>query len=391
MSMSDSSINIIQFSNKSSQDKKLLREFVDFHWSHYREEPRFIPLLDYEFLGFKLLGVTGYFEPHHLFFKHGRMSFFLARRNGETVGRTCAFVNDDHNRHHKDKVGFFGFFESINDQAVTNALLSAAGQYLKSEGMTAMRGPQNLPVNEATPGVLIEGFDAMPIIYYHFNYPYYADLLQQNGMTVIKNVVGIDMPVNTPVEERFIRMSEKVKKRYDITIETFSRKRFKVLREFMFDIYNEAWENNWGFVPVSREEFYKNLDDMKLIWDPKMFLFAFVKGEPAAFFGSIPNIAENMKPLSLLPRAELLRALKTIMKSKKVKSFRQGYFGIKPKFRRMGLDSILISQAKYYAQQQKYQYCDVGWVLEDNELVLRMADFMGGAINRKYAIFQKDL
>ena len=130
---------------------------------------------------------------------------------------------------------------------------------------------------------------------------------------------------------------------------------------------------------------------MKLIWDPKMFLFAFVKGEPAAFFGSIPNIAESMKPLSLLPRAELLRALKTIVKSKKVKSFRQGYFGIKPKFRRMGLDSILISQAKYYAQQQKYQYCDVGWVLEDNELVLRMADFMGGTVSRKYAIFQIDL
>lgn len=389
--MSPSPIEIIQFSNKSNKDKKLLKKFVDFHWTHYKNEPRFIPLLDYEYLGFKILKVTGFFEPKHLFFTHGEMSFFLAQINGEVVGRTCAFINHHHNQHHHDKVGFFGFFESINDVGVSGALLDSASQYLISQGMTTIRGPQNLPVNEATPGTLIEGFDALPVIYYHYNYPYYSDLLQDFGMNVVKKVVGLDVPVNTPIEERFTRLSDIVKRRNNITLETFSRKRFKLLREYMFDIYNEAWDNNWGFVPVSREEFYKNLDDMKLIWDPRMFLFAFVNGEPAAFFGSIPNISERMTPIAGLRRADILRALRTVFRIGRIKSFRQGYFGIKPKFRKMGLDALLISEAKKYAQSRHYQYCDVGWVLEDNELVLRMADFMGGKISRKYAIFQKDL
>ena len=389
--MENGSVKIVQFSNQSRQDKKLLKEYVNFHWEHYKDEPRFIPLLDYEFLGFRLIGMTGFFEPRHHFFKHGEMSFFLAYKNGKVVGRTCAFVNESHNKHANDKVGFFGFFESIEDQAVTDALIDAASAYLKSKGMTAIRGPQNLPVNEATPGALVHGYDASSVVYYHYNYPYYETLFKNAGMKVIKKVIGMDGPVQRPMEERLIRVAKKAQKRYGITIETFSKKRFKILRKYMLDIYNEAWHNNWGFVPFTEEEFYSNLEDMKLVWDPKMFLFAFVKGEPAAFFGMVPNIFERMKPIPGMRRAELLRAAKMLLTKGSIKSFRMGYFGIRPRFRKMGLDAILMSEAKQYVQSKGYQSCDIGWMLEDNDLVLRAGEFMGGTMSRVYAVFEKEI
>lgn len=384
-------IRIVQFSNQTREDKKRLKEFVEFHWTLYRDEPRFVPLLDFEFLGMKLLGVIGWFEPHHLFYKHGEISFFMAYRGDDVVGRTCAFVNHHHNQHANDTVGFFGFFESIDDQAVTDALLDAASDFLKSKGMTAIRGPQNFPINEATPGVLINGYDAMPQIYYHYNFPYYPKLFDNYGMHVIKKVVGYDVPVQTPIQERLLRVTERVIKRYDITLETFTKKRFKILREYLFQIYNEAWFDNWGFVPFEKEEFFKNLDDMQLIWDPKMFIFAYVKGEPAGFFGAVPNISERMTPIPGLRRFELLRAAKMLLTKGSIRSFRLGYFGIRPRYRKIGLDAVLLSTAKRYMQEQGYQACDIGWVLEDNELVLRAADFMGGELSRTFAIMQKEI
>jgi hypothetical protein len=389
--MSNGKLEIIQFSNETAEGRKLLKPFLKFHWTHYKNVSQFIPLLDYEYLGFKLFGLTGWLEKTHVFFKHAEANFFLVKRDGKIVGRTDAFVNHHHNEHAKDKVGFFGLYESVNDPEVNNALLDKAVEYLKSKGMTAMRGPQNFPVNEATPGIMIEGFNSKPYVYYHYNFPYYAELLSGYGMKAVKKVVGMDVPVQTPVQERLLRVTELTKKRHKITLESFTNRRYKVLREQMFDIYNDAWKDNWGFVPMTREEFYHNLHSVKMVWDPKMFHFAYVDGEPAAFFGSVPNVLEVLKPIPGFQWCELLRGGKMLLLNKRIKSFRQGYFGIKPKFRKIGLDAVLISEAKHYTQTHGYTACDIGWVLEDNDLVIRMADFMGGKLSRTYAIYEKDI
>ena len=151
-------IEIERFASTDPGARAGLRAFVDFHWSHYRDDPQYIPLLDYEYLGFRLLGIDGYFEPRSLFLQHAAIAFFIAYDAArQPVGRCMALVNDDHNAHWNEKTGFFGFFESIDAQEVTDALLRAAGGWLRERGMRSMRGPQNLPVNQATPGVLTEG------------------------------------------------------------------------------------------------------------------------------------------------------------------------------------------------------------------------------------------
>lgn len=382
-------IEIVEFSNQTRQDRTLLKQFVDFHWKHYQNDPQYVPLLDYEYLGFKLIGMVGFFEPRNLFFKHADMKFFLAKRNGTVVGRCNAFVNHNHNRHWNDKVGFWGQFETIDDPAVAQALLAAAEKWLKSQGMSAMRGPQNLPVNEATPGCLTKGFDTRPVMYYHYNKPYYAPLLSGCGLTPVKRVVSWEVAVQNPMEEKFDRLSQKIIDRFGVTLEDWGQRPLAVRKEEMFDIYNDAWSDNWGFVPFTREEFYHIVDEMMLVMDKKLFVFLYVKGEPAAFFGAVVNITEKLKPLAWCRRCEFLRALKMLITKNKCQGFRLGYLGVKKKFRRLGLDGVMIWKQKQYTQTTRFEYCDLGWVLEDNTLTKRLAALMNAEDSKEYTIFEK--
>lgn len=384
-------VEIISFSNETKRDKKLLKQFVDFHWKHYKDDPQYIPLLDYEYLGFKLIGMVGFFESRNLFFKHAEMRFFLAKQDGEIVGRCNAFVNLAHNSHWHDKVGFFGQFETIDDPAVATALANAAAEWLKSKGMESIRGPQNLPVNEATPGCLTKGFDSRPVMYYHYNKPYYAALFRAAGMEPVKRVYSWEVPVQNPMEEKLTRVAQKVIDRFDLTIEAWGERPLKVRKQEMFEIYNDAWSDNWGFVPFTREEFYHIIDEMMLVMDKKLFLFVYVKGEPAAFFGGVLNIFEKMHPLSWCRRCDLLRAAKMLLTKNKCKGFRVGYLGVKKKFRRIGLDGVMIWKQKEYTQAANFEYSDMGWVLEDNKPTIRLVEMMGSKESKEYTIFEKKI
>ncbi|MGD9064096.1 MAG: hypothetical protein PVI42_08215 [Desulfobacterales bacterium] len=385
-------ISILSFSNKKKADKKYLKQFVNFHWDHYQGEPRYVPLLDYEYLGFKLIGMKGIFEPDNIFFKHADMRFFLATKKGNIVGRCNAFVNYNHNKHWNDRVGFFGHFESIDDAEVVYSLLSNAEAWLKSKGMDTIRGPQNLPVNEATPGFLIEGYDSRPVIYYHFNKPYYADLVEELGFKAVKRVFSYEYLVSSPWEPRLLQGAQKVIERYDIKMEAWGERPLEQRKKEMLEIYNEAWNDNWGFVPFRKEEFYGIIDDMQLVMDKKLFIFVYINGEPAAFFGGVPNVSERMVPIKGFRRFELLRAAKMLLTKGRIKGFRVGYLGAKKKFRRLGLDAVMIWKQKTYSRKKGYQYCDLGWVLEDNKMTIRTIEkMMGAKPSKTYIIFEKPI
>jgi GNAT superfamily N-acetyltransferase len=384
-------ISIQRFGNQSKNDRSLLKRFVDFHWQHYAKDPQYIPLLDYEYLGFKLMGITGFFEPENPFFEHSDMVFFIAEKEGKMVGRCNAFVNHNHNRHWNDKVGFFGQFECIDDAEVAEHLINAAQIWLKEQGMEKIRGPQNLPVNEATPGLLVDGFDTQPVIYYHYNKPYYETLFTKFKFETIKKVISWNIKVDLPMPEKLERVSNKVMDRFDIKIESWGERSLKERKEEMYGIYNAAWEQNFGFVPFTEKELYANIDDMQLIMNKDLFIFVYVKDECAAFFGGVPNIFEVMVPMSFCQRCEFLRAAKMLLLKNKVKGFRLGYMGVKPKFRRLGLDSVMLYHQKLYTQRHGYEYADLGWVLEDNVLVNRVSEWMGGHQSKTYAIMEKTI
>ncbi|MCP4153164.1 MAG: hypothetical protein GY757_35870 [bacterium] len=383
-------IEIISFSNQSREDKKRLKQFVDFHWKHYEKDPQFVPLLDYEFLGFKLVGMIGFFEPKNLLYKHAEIRFFLALKDKQIVGRCNALVNHAHNETWKDKTGFIGHFESVDSQEVTDALLNAAQDWLKDKGMDAVRGPQNMPVNEATPGIMTEGFDSRPVIYYAYNKKYYEKLLLGSGFLPIKKVFSWEVPVMNPMEEKLKRVTEKVIKRFDITIETWGQRSYYERRQEMFEIYNDAWANNFGFIPFTKEEFYSIFDDMRLIIDKRLFQFIYVKGESAAFLGCVPNLSEILKTKPGR-KNELLRAIKLYLFKGRIKGFRLGYLGVKQKFHHLGLDGVMIMNQKVQAQEAKLEYADMGWVLDDNLKAIRLIEMMGSKLSKTYTLFEKKI
>lgn len=384
------SIEIVSFSNQTKEDKRLLKQFVNFHWKHYADEPFYVPLLDYEYMGFKLLGIQGFFESDNLFFKHGEMRFFLALKKGEIVGRCNAFTNARHNQHWKDKVGFFGQFESIDNQEVTHALIEAASVWLKEKGMEQIRGPQNLPVNEATPGFMIQGFESRPVIYYHYNKPYYAALIENEGFKVIQRVCSWEVEVNKSFDDpRFMEITNKVVDRYDIQVETWDQRPLDVRKREMLDIYNAAWNDNFGFVPFTEEEFFLIVDDMMLILDKGLFIFLYRGDEAVAFFGGIPNVGEKLNRIGKCRHCELLRAIRMLLGKGRVKGFRVGYLGVKPEYRRLGLDAVMLMKQHVYARKRGYQYADMGWVLEDSTMVVRMIERIGGKLSKVYSIYEK--
>ncbi len=389
--MSENEIRIISFSNRTNKDRKLLKKFVQFHWSHYKNDANYIPLLNYEYLGFKLIGMTGFFEPQNLFFKHAEMVFFMAMQNNQFAGRCNAFINHNYNDHWHEKTGFFGQFETIDDVDVAKALIQAAGEWVKSRGMNKLQGPQPLPVNEATPGLMTLGFDSRPVIYYHYNKPYYEKLILETGLQPVKKVLSWEVPVNDPVDEKLQRVTEKVIERFNIKIESWDQRPFEIRRQEMFEIYNDAWSDNFSFVPFTQEEFFSIVNDMQLVMDKGLFLFLYVHDEPAAFFGGIPNVFEKLKPVCGSRHLEFFRAIKLLLAKNHVKGFRLGYLGVKKKFRRLGLDGVMIWKQKEYSQNRGYEYCDMGWVLEDNVLTHRLVELVNAQVSKEYTIYQKPL
>jgi hypothetical protein len=380
----------LSFGNQSAAERTLLKRFVNFHWDLYRDHPNYVPLLDYEYLGFKLIGMTGFFEPRNLFFKHASMRFFMVQKAGKIVGRCNAFVNTRHNEHWHDKTGFFGQFECIEDQEVATLLLDAAASWLKEQGMTSVRGPQNLPVNEATPGFLSKGFQSRPVMYYHYNMPYYNDMVQQYGFEAVKRVRSWEVVPQNPMEPKLERLSQKIIDRYEVTIEAWDDRSLDIRKKEMLEIYNAAWNDNFGFVPFTQEEFDQIIDDMLMIMDKELFIFLYVKGEAAAFFGGVPNVAELLPRVGTLRHVELLRAIKMLMGARKTKGFRLGYLGVKPEYRRLGLDGVMLWKQKLYSRT-KYSYCDMGWVLEDNLMTIRLIEMMGAEDSKTYTIYEKQL
>ena len=389
--MVNSSVRIIDFGNTTREDKKLLKKFVDFHWKHYKDNPQYIPLLDYEYLGWKLIGMRGFFEPSSLFFKHAKMRFFLAEQDGEIVGHCNAFTNENHNKHWHDKIGFFGQFESIDNQKVAKALINAAISWLKAEGMDTIRGPQNLPANEATPGLMTEGFDSRPVVYYQYSKPYYEKLLRNEGFEPAKRFMSLEGDINGQFDPKFERVAKKVIKRYGLKIETWDERPLKIRKKEMFEIYNDAWNDNWGFVPFTEEEFFAIVDDMMLVMDKGLFLFVYINDEAVAFFGGVPNIFDKMRPGKICRRCELIRAARMLLTKRSTKGYRLGYLGIKKKYRKMGLDGVMLYKQKLYSMEAGYEYADMGWVLEDNVLVFRLMNMVGGVVSKVYTIFDKKI
>jgi len=319
------------------------------------------------------------------FYSHSDMELFLAERGGKIVGRIGAIVNHHHNKEHEDKVGFFGFYESINDQSVANALFDAAKKYLRSKGMTAMRGPANPSVNDEY-GLLVEGFDRPPVVLMTYNPPYYGTLFETYGLKKLKNLFAYLLDQNTVYSERFVRFNDLVKQREGLTFRSIDMKHFKEEVDRIKVIYNKAWAKNWGAVPMTDAEFDALAADLKPVVVPELVIMAEAKGEPIGFALSLPDI--NV-PLKFNKNGGLISGLYHLYTKKKlIDLVRIIVLGVVPEHQRTGAAGVLFYETAVRAKKLGYRYGEASWVLEDNVMMNRAAEMMNGKKYKTYRIYE---
>lgn len=370
---------------KPVQNKKEKKLFIDLEWQLNKNTPNWISPLRMERV--KVLDTR-----KNPFYQHSSIELLIAYKDGQPVGRIAAIINKNHNEFHQDKVGFWGFFESINDPAVANALFRAAADWLKARDMEEMWGPMNPSTNDEC-GLLIEGFDTPPMLMMTHNHTFYPALVEEFGNKKIKDLYAWYQTTEDALShstEKLRRVSEKILKRYGITIRKIDVKNIKREVKLMKEVYNNAWSRNWGFVPFTDEEFDYSADGLKDIADPDFLLMAEKGDKPVGFSIILPNINEI---LAGIPNGKLFPSgiFKLLSGMKKIKTVRVLILGVIKEYQFSGLGSAFYIRAMETAREKGIVGGEMSWILEDNLTMNRAIESFGSRIYKKYRIYQYTL
>ncbi|MCB9260049.1 MAG: hypothetical protein H6612_11930 [Ignavibacteriales bacterium] len=360
-----------------------IKKFLKFAFKIYKNDPHWVPPLFMDKL--KILN-----KNKNPFFKEsGEIEMFMAFKDGEAVGRIAAIRNDLHNKIHNENVGFFGFFECINDQEVADKLFDKVKNWLKKHNFDAMRGPTN-PTSNDEYGALIEGFDDSPRLLMSYNPKYYLELFDGYGFKKAKDLYAYDIQnKEMSKNEKIKRVSEIVKTRYGINIRPVNMKNFQDELEIFKIIYNKTWAANWGFIPMSDAEIDAAAKDLKPLINPDLVFFAEVNNEPIGVVLAMPDYNEIFKTMKgrLFP----FQFLKLYTQKKKITWARVIALGVIPEYQKKGIDGLLYYECLLRAAKHGIMQGEASWILEDNTMMNRGAETMNGRIYKKYRIYEKAL
>jgi GNAT superfamily N-acetyltransferase len=361
--------------------KKDEMTFIKFQWDPYQGNQHWVPplLMDRK----KLID-----RNHNPFYQHARMEMFLAENDGDVVGRIAAIVNDNHNKEHNENIGFFGFFESIDDQRVASALLDTAKNWLKKQGVKAMRGPASPSVNDDY-GLLIDGFDKSPAILMTYNPPYYAKLIEGYGLTKIKDLYAYQVHKDKVLNERLQRVSEAIKQRERVTLRTLNMKNFAAEVVTIRELYTRGWAKNWGSVPMTEAEFAYVAKDLKALVDPEIVFFAEIDGKAVGFGLSLPDYNLLLKDNK---RGWLIPALfRILLFRKRIDAVRIMILGVLPEYAKSGIGGLLFYETAIRCIRRGYPQGEASWVLEDNLMMNRGAEMLNAEKTKTYRLYQMPL
>ena len=361
-----------------ARGRKALRQFTMLPWVIYRKDPHWVaPLIGEQ----KDL----FHRNTNPFFKHARVEFFLAKRGRCPVGRITAIINDNHNAFHKDKIGFFGFFECFDDNEAAHGLLSAARDWLREHGMDTMRGPMNYSTNEEC-ALLIDGFDSSPVIMMTYNPRYYVDFMDSFGLKKGRDLLAFTMKKDDAPSEDLQSTLEKIRKRAGITIRPLNMKDFRNEIQRVKDVYNSAWSRNWGFVPMTDEEINHMANQLKKIIDPDIVFFAEINDRPIGFSLALPDINQALKRINgrLFP----FGLFKLLWHAKKIDGVRVPILGVVHEYQNKGIAAMFGVETFKAGTQKGYVRGEMSWILEDNDLMIRALERMGAKVYKTYRIYE---
>ena len=363
------------------QGRSMQRSFLTLPERLYKNEPAWVPPL--------LLDLKELLNPNkHPFHEHADVQYFLALQGEETVGRIAAVVNHQYISFHSEPIGFFGFFESIDDSDVASALLVAAERWVAERGMKQIRGPMNFSTNEIC-GLLVDAFEHPPMLMMPYNLPYYAALIERAGYRKAKDLLAylIDGRVDATPPARLVRGVERLRRAQHVTIRPIDMRRFEAEIKQLFRIYQQSWKNNWGFVPVTEEELEHFVKQVRWIADPRLCFIAEVEGEVVGFALALPDYNQALQQTNgrLLP----FGWLKLLWHRRAINAARVLLLGLKPGVRLRGLDAMLYLKIWQDAPKNGYPYVECSWILEDNWPMIRGLERMGAERYKTYRVYEK--
>ncbi len=358
-------------------DKSGLKEFVEFPYALYRDDPYWVPPLR--------IAVKELLDRQkHPFYANADAEFYLARRGSQVVGRIAAIIDRAHNRFHGENAGFFGFFECVNDVEAAEALLTRARQWVRDRGATFLRGPVNPSTNYEC-GMLIDGFDRSPMVMTSYNPRYYPELMDKIGLWKAKDLLAYLSNANTIDMKKIDRVADRVLATNGVRVRPINMKDFQGDVERVWDVYGNAWSRNWGFVPMSKEEFMLMGKEMKQILKPDLVLIGEVGDRVVGFALALPDVNFALKPAggSLLPTG----LLKILYYQRLIKSVRVLALGVEERYRASGVGAAFYATLVRNARKLGYGDCEMSWILEDNTLMNRALEVMGARRYKTYRIY----
>jgi hypothetical protein len=338
--------------------------------------------------------VAKVFQDENPFFRHGEMQLFLAYRGREAVGRVAAILDRNHNSFHDEKVAFFGFFECADDAEAAVKLIEAAASWGRERRMTVLRGPTNPTLNDEA-GLLVDGFDSPPVLMMTYNPRFYVPMLEAMGFRKAKDLLAYWFPLEQKPLERLERVAERFRKREpDIVVRNVTKKSLAADLPRIREVYNGAWEKNWGFVPMTPEEMDFMAARLKPLLVPELLWIAEARRpdgrlEPIGFMLMLPDYNTAIAPT----RGRLLPFgwLKFLLAQKKIKTVRVLTLGITKEYRMRGIQSIMMADSLRFLLKKGYTGAEVSWLLEDNELVIGAVRLWGGKLYKTYRIYERTL
>jgi hypothetical protein len=374
------SLEIVRVQTKAEREA-----FLRLPWRLYEHDPAWVPNL-------LMLQREVFDEKKNPFFEHGEARLFVAMKDGRPAGRVTAHVDRLHNEYHNERTGFFGFFETEDDAGVACALLSAASDWVRERGMERLRGPMNFSVNEEI-GTLVEGFDKPPMIAMTHSLPYYDALIQGAGFAKAMDLFAYRWDIKPP-PERILKAVQSAMDMPGVTHRNVSMRHLRRDVDILLDIYNDAWKDNWGFVPVTEREAQKLASDLRLIADPNIGIIVEVDGEPAGMIIGLPNLYECIRDFRGFVNP--VNALKLLwrLKLRKPETGRLMLFGVKRKFLTrafVGLPYLLLYQLYVGSQKGRYKWGEMSWVLENNGALNAIMPHWEAFVYKRYRIYEKAL
>jgi GNAT superfamily N-acetyltransferase len=363
--------------------KRELNTFIKLPWRLYRNEPNWVPPLVFDRKRFLD-------RSRNPFFKHAEVELFLAWRGDQPVGRISAQIDRNFNEFQHHEWGMFGFFESENDPEVAAALLSTASEWLRARGRDRMVGPMDFTTNDEC-GVLVDGYERLPTVLTNWHHPYYPGLIEGAGLTKAMDLYmwSLDVADRASVHPAIWRVAAEVESKYGITVRNMRRKNMEAEIGRFLEVYNAAWERNWGFVPLTEEEVRHYAKDLKQILDENWAFIAEKDGEPVGAALTLPDYNQVFRHMDgrLLP----FGWAKFLWYKRKIDRVRVFALGVKPEYQHTGVGAKLYELHWEAGARTRQGRGETGWTLESNKPMNRAMERMGGKVVRTYRVYEQIL